>query len=204
MPTEKAVETIEYMVKLKLTKEAAEILAYLSDKKLAQIWAGLEEKYKEKLIPYMKAETLAKLKLLVKAKTANLVIIPAEVTKTVSYIEETGVEMAITATADTAGFVKTTQYVVNPHEEAALPEGVTLRKYIYVEALFPETTVSKITMSLHYTNTEVKGLLEFTLKIYKYDADTNAWIPVPTTIDEAGNKATITFKAGGVYALGGI
>ena len=204
MDTEKAVEAVEYMVKLKLTKEAALILAYLSDDKLAQIWAGIEDKYKEDLIPYMKAETLSKLKLLFKAKTANLMIIPAGGTETVSYVDETGVEITVTAVEATAGIVKTAQYVVNPYEDASTPEGVTLKKFVYVNALFPEASVSKITMSVHYTNAEVKGLLEFTLKIYKYDSDANAWIPVETTVDEANNKVTITFEAEGTYAVGGI
>ncbi len=204
MSTEKAVETVEYMVKLKLTNEAALILAYLSDDKLAQIWAGIEDKYKEDLIPYMKAETLSKLKLLFKAKTANLLIVPAGETKTASYVDETGVEISVTAVKATAGIVKTSQYVVNPYEDATTPRGVTLKKFVYVNVLFPETSVSKITMSVHYTNAEAKGLLEFTLKIYKYDSDANAWIPVETVVDEDNNKVTITFEGEGTYAVGGI
>jgi hypothetical protein len=122
----------------------------------------------------------------------------------VSYVEETGVEITITAVKATAGMVKTIQYVVNPYEEATTPEGVTLKKFVYVDALFPKGTIDKITVAIHYTNAEVKGLLEFTLKVYRYDADANAWIPVETIVDEVNNKVTITFEVGGTYAVGGI
>jgi methanogen extracellular protein (TIGR04279 family) len=204
MPLEKAIESIEYMVKLKLLREAGLILAYLSDERLTATWAGLADPSKEKLLPYLTVETLKRLKPLIKARTANLVIIPAKTAKTISYVEQTGLEVTIEALQDTAGIVKTRLYLANPYPEAPAPEGVNLRKFIYIEALFPEETISKPTITLHYTNSEVKGLLEFTLTIHRYDAETNIWIPVPTILNTEENTVIFTLEAGGTYALGGI
>ena len=204
MSIDKAVEAIEHMVKMKYLSEAADILYYVSDETLAQIWAGMAETYKNKLIPYMHADTLAKLKLLFKAKKANLLILPAGAVKTVSYVEETGVEFKVSAVKPTAGVVKACQYVVNPKEEASLPEAVSLKKFLYLSALFPEDTVSQITATIHYTDKEMAGVLEFTITVYKYDHNSNSWIPIETTVDKAGNTATITLTEPGIYALGGI
>lgn len=200
----KAIESVEYMVKLNLLREADLILHYLSDEWLAAIWDGLADPYKEKLLPHLTVETLKRLSILFKAKAANLVIIPARTVKTVSYVEQTGLEIAIEALQDTAGIVKTALYIANPYPSAIAPEGASLRKFIYIEVLFPEDTIGKPTITLHYTNSEVKGLLEFTLTIYRYDAETNAWMPIPTTVNKEANTATFTLEAGGTYALGGI
>ncbi|HIE14400.1 TPA: hypothetical protein EYP70_03920, partial [Candidatus Bathyarchaeota archaeon] len=152
---EKAIKAIEYMVKFELLEEAGLILAFVSEERLVAIWAGLPEVYREILLPYLTAETLIKLKMIFKVVTFNLVVIPTETTRTVSY-PETGVDLTITAIKDTGGMVKTGLYVINPYEEAATPEGVTLKKFVYVDALFPKGTVDKITMAIHYTNAEVK------------------------------------------------
>ena len=200
---DKAVQAVVYMVRLGFLKEAGQILAYLSDARLAAIWAGLPAAYREKLLPYLTPETLMRLKVLFRVVTFNLVIIPARVTKTVSYAE-TGVDVALTASKDTAGMVKTAQYVMNPYPDAKTPPGVNLKKFLFIDTAFPEGTISSTTVTIHYTDEEVKGLLEFTLKVYKYDAEANAWKPLPTTINAAKNIAIIAFEAGGTYALGGI
>ena len=204
MAVEDAVEVFEAMVKLKLLRQAALIMAYLSDERLAEVWAGMADKYKEQLLPYMKAETLAKLSILLKAKTANLMLLAAGETATASYLEETGVEVTVTATTTTAGIVKTGLYVVNPYEAASMPEAITLKKFVYIAAYFPEGTISEVTATIHYTDEEAKGLLEFTITVYKYDPDSNAWKPLPTIVDKANNTATITLTEPGTYAIGGI
>lgn len=204
MTLEKAVESVEYMVKLGYISEAGLAISYLSAEKLTAIWAELSETTKDKIIPYMTVEALSTLSILFRAKTANLLIIPAGATELVSYAEQTGADLEITAKEYTAGIVKTAQYIVNPYKEASTPQSVTLKKFVYVEAVFPKETISSINLTIHYKNAEVKGLLEFTLTIYKYDSESNAWIPLPTTVNLEENTVTAAIEGTGTYALGGI
>jgi flagellar motility protein MotE (MotC chaperone) len=194
MTLEKAVESVEYMVKLGYVSEAGLAVSYLSAERLEAVWSELTATTKDKIIPYMTVEALSELKLLFRAKTANLLIISAGATESVSYAKETGAELELTAKEYTAGIVKTAQYVINPYKEASTPKGITLKKFLYIETAFPEGTISSTTLTIHYENDEVKGLLEFTLTVYKYDSESNSWISLPTTVNLEENNATTTIE----------
>ena len=65
------------------------------------------------------------------------------------------------------------------------------------------TFAQPVTLTFTYTNAQISGLDESTLKIYRWDATASQWVVLPSTVDAATNTVTATTTEFSYFVLMG-
>ena len=209
LSTSKTTETIEELIAKGDAVTVADMFNYLSTYSLNRIFGGLSDESRAILGPYIDAETLAKIEFQylpgVSLGTAtNTVSIGAGETVTIDHNLLTGVTLQITAKTALTGSVTTEYYLSTPQGTAVKPDWLDMRRFVDVSTTIPTNQISEITMTINYGDEEMYRMVESTLSLYKYDSALNAWAPIDSTLNTAGNSISTTLTTFSLFGVGGV
>ncbi len=110
----------------------------------------------------------------------------------------------IQGTPGATGSVTASVYTSNPQPTATIPEGTSLAHFVVItfDMDANEFTSAKIVIS--YSDSDVAGI-STPYTIYKYIADTNSFMALPSTVDTNAKTITVTVTSitDPLFAIGG-
>lgn len=115
-----------------------------------------------------------------------------------------GVTYQIQGTPMATGSVTTSVYNGNPQPTANCPDGISLNHFVVVTFNMNANEFSSAKITISYTDSDVTGLSQ-PFAIYKYNADTNSYVALPSTVDTSAKTITVTVAsiADPLFAIGG-
>jgi hypothetical protein len=115
-----------------------------------------------------------------------------------------GISYQIQGTPMATGSVTANIYPGNPQPTASCPDGITLNHFVSVTFNMNANEFSSAKITLSYTDSDVTGLSQ-PFAIYKYVADTNSYVALPSTVDTTAKTITISVAsiADPIFAIGG-
>jgi len=119
-------------------------------------------------------------------------------------VPDVGVSIQITGTPGATGTVTVTANSGNPQPTANIPDGTSLTSFITIAFDMNPNDFSSATITLNYTNAMVQNLKQ-PYAIYKYDANSNSYVALPSTVDTTAKTITVTLTSitDPVLAIGG-
>ena len=117
---------------------------------------------------------------------------------------DVGISYQIQGTPMATGSVVATLYNGNPQPNANCPNGICLNHFLAVEFNMSANEFSSAKITISYTDSDVTGLSQ-PFAIYKYIADTNSYVALPSTVDTTAKTITISVAsiADPIFAVGG-
>lgn len=114
------------------------------------------------------------------------------------------ISIDIAGTPGVTGSVSTATYNANPQTGASIPSGVTIAHFIVVSFGIPAHDFQSANITISYTASDVAGLNQ-PYSIYKYNANTNGYLQLPSTVDTNAKTitATVTSINDPLLAIGG-
>jgi hypothetical protein len=115
-----------------------------------------------------------------------------------------GVAVVIAGTPGATGSVSTAVYSANPQTGASLPSSVTLTHFFVVSFNMTSSDFQSANITVTYTDSDVTGMNK-PYSLYKYDASSNSYIVLPSTVDTDAKTitATVTSITDPLLAIGG-
>jgi hypothetical protein len=102
-----------------------------------------------------------------------------------------GVSYLIQGAPGANGTVTDTVYSGNPQADAAIPDGISLTRFVAISFNMNADDFSQATITLNYTDSDVKDL-QSPYAIYKYVPSTNDYVEMPSTVDSDAKTITAT------------
>jgi hypothetical protein len=124
---------------------------------------------------------------------------------TFSAIEpDVGTSYVIHGTPGATGSVTASVYTSNPQPTATIPEGVSLAHFVVITFDMNAQDFGSATIVIKYSDSDVNGM-STPYSIYKYNADTNSYTVLSSTVDTAAKTITITVTSisDPLFAIGG-
>ncbi len=92
----------------------------------------------------------------------------------------------------------------NPQADATVPSGTSLTKFITISIDMNASDFTEATITITYTDADVAGISP-PYAIYKYIADNNQYVELPSTTDTAAHTITVTLTSptDPILAIGG-
>lgn len=120
------------------------------------------------------------------------------------YQEETGITYEITGTPGSVGTVIVNVENGNPYTSAYYPEGIGLSSFVTISFDMDSEEFSSATISFSYSDSDVESIAS-PYAIYKYLPNSDAYVEIPTTVDEQAKTLTITLTSTDdpTFAIGG-
>lgn len=122
-------------------------------------------------------------------KTTNIVV-GSDGTCTVSDTD-IGIAYLVQGTPGATGSVTAAIYNGNPQPSATIPSGVSLNHFIVVTFDMAASDFSQATITLNYANNDVQNI-KSPYTVYKYQPDTNSYVPLLSTVDTDAKTITVT------------
>jgi hypothetical protein len=115
-----------------------------------------------------------------------------------------GISYQIQGTPGATGSVTAGIYTSNPQPTATIPDGVSLGRFVVITFDMNANDFSTATIVLSYSDSDVHGISS-PYSVYKYDADTNSYSALPSTLDTNAKTITVTVISidDPLFAIGG-
>lgn len=107
---------------------------------------------------------------------------------------DAGVSYQILGTPGATGTVTASVYNGDPQPTATVPNGTSLTSFIVVTIKMNANDFSSATITLSYTNSMVQNIKQ-PFKVYKYNADSNSYTALPSTVDTSAKTITVTLSS---------
>jgi hypothetical protein len=102
-----------------------------------------------------------------------------------------GVSYEIQGTAGATGTVTASVYNGNPQATASVPSGISLKYFVVVTFDMSASDFTQATITISYSGSDVANLQQ-PYAVYKYLADNNSFVALPTTVDETAKTVSVT------------
>jgi hypothetical protein len=115
-----------------------------------------------------------------------------------------GVSIVIAGTPGATGSVSTAVYSANPQTSAIFPSGVMLSHFFVVSFSMSASDFQSANITVTYADSDVTSMNQ-PYSLYKYDASSNSYIGLPSTVDTNAKTitATVTSINDPLLAIGG-
>ena len=115
-----------------------------------------------------------------------------------------GISYEIQGTPGATGSVTASVYTSNPQPTATIPDGTSLAHFVVVTFDMNANEFTSAKIVIHYSDSDVAGI-SAPYTIYKYIADTNSYIALPSTVDTNAQTLTVTVRSitDPLFAIGG-
>jgi len=102
------------------------------------------------------------------------------------------------------GTVTSGVYSGNPQATAAVPGGISLTNFIFVNFNIPASDFTEAEVTLNYTSSEVQNI-QSPYAVYKYISSSKSYVELPSTVDTTAKTITVTLTSltDPVLAIGG-
>jgi hypothetical protein len=117
---------------------------------------------------------------------------------------DVGISYQIQGTPGATGSVTAGIYNSNPQPTATIPDGVSLSHFVVVTFDMNANDFGSATIVLSYSDSDVHAI-SAPYTVYKYDADTNSYSALPSTVDTNAKTITVTVISidDPLFAIGG-
>jgi len=115
-----------------------------------------------------------------------------------------GISYEIQGVPGATGSVTASIYTSNPQPTATIPEGTSLAHFVVVTFDMDANEFTSAKIVIHYSDSDVSGI-STPYTIYKYIADTNSFMALPSTVDTNAQTMTVTVTSitDPLFAIGG-
>jgi hypothetical protein len=115
-----------------------------------------------------------------------------------------GISYEIQGVPGATGSVTASVYTSNPQPTATIPGGTSLSHFVVVTFDMNAIEFSSAKIVIHYSDSDVAGI-SAPYTIYKYIADTNSYMALPSTVDTNAKTMTVTVTSitDPLFAIGG-
>jgi hypothetical protein len=115
-----------------------------------------------------------------------------------------GISYEIQGTPGATGSVTASVYTSNPQPTATIPDGTSLVHFVVVTFDMNANEFTSAKIVIHYSDSDVSGI-SAPYTIYKYIADTNSYMALPSTVDTNAQTITVTVTSisDPLFAIGG-
>jgi hypothetical protein len=107
---------------------------------------------------------------------------------------DVGASYQILGTPGATGTVTASVYNGDPQPTATVPNGTSLTSFIVVTIKMNANDFSSATITLSYTDSMVQNIKQ-PYKVYKYNADSNSYTALPSTVDTSAKTITVTLSS---------
>ena len=117
---------------------------------------------------------------------------------------DVGISYEIQGTPGATGSVTAAFYTDNPQTTATIPDGISLSHFVVVTFNMDANDFSSANIVISYSDSDVNGISE-PYAVYKYIAETDSYVALPSTVDTDAKTITITVVsiADPLFAIGG-
>lgn len=105
-----------------------------------------------------------------------------------------GISYDILGTPGATGTVTAAVYSGNPQPTASVPTGVSLTDFIVISFDMNAADFAQATIKISYTDSDVQNL-KAPYAVYKYNADSNSYFELPSTVDTNAKTITVTLTS---------
>jgi hypothetical protein len=118
---------------------------------------------------------------------------------------DVGVSYVISGSSGATGSVTAVVYSGDPQAIADVPSGVSLTHFVAITFDLAASDFDSAQITLSYRDSDVANLKE-PYTIYKYMAETDSYVQLPTTVDTAAKTLTVTLTSvdDPLLAIGGL
>jgi hypothetical protein len=102
-----------------------------------------------------------------------------------------GITYDIQGTSGATGTVTADLYNGNPQAAAVVPDGITLTHFIAVTFNMNANEFGQAKIVIKYTDADVSGIQGSNYVVYKYMANSNTYIALPTAVDTTAKTLTV-------------
>jgi hypothetical protein len=102
-----------------------------------------------------------------------------------------GISYTIQGLPGATGSVTASIFTSNPQPAANIPDGISLAHFVVITFAMDPRDFSIATIVISYSDSDVNGI-STPYSIYKYDADTNSFAAMPSTVDTNAKTITVT------------
>jgi hypothetical protein len=107
---------------------------------------------------------------------------------------DVGITYEIRGVAGATGSVTASVYAGNPQATAAIPGGVWLTHFVVITFDMSPLDFTQATIILSYSDSMVQNV-QLPYAIYKYDAGSDSYVELPSTVDTAAKTITVTLTS---------
>jgi hypothetical protein len=117
---------------------------------------------------------------------------------------DVGISYQINGTAGATGSVTADVYNGNPQPTATIPAGASLSHFIVITFNMNANDFEGATIVISYSDSDVAGI-SGPYAIYKYNANSNSYVALPSTVDTVAKAMTVTVTSlsDPLFAIGG-
>jgi hypothetical protein len=117
---------------------------------------------------------------------------------------DVGISYQIQGTPGATGSVTAGIYSSNPQPTATVPDGVSLTHFVVITFDMNSGDFGSATIVISYSDSDVHGI-STPYSIYKYNAETDSYTALPSTVDTSAKTITVTVIsiADPLFAIGG-
>jgi hypothetical protein len=105
-----------------------------------------------------------------------------------------GVTYMIEGAIGATGSVTASVYSGNPQASASIPSGISLSHFIVIIFDMSASDFTQATITIGYSDNDVVNIGQ-PYTVYKYVADSDNYISLPTTVDAAAKTVTVTLTS---------
>ncbi len=105
-----------------------------------------------------------------------------------------GVSYVIVGAAGATGSVTADIYGGNPQSSATIPTGVSLSHFVVITFSMNAQDFASATVVLTYSDSDVQNL-KAPYSVYKYDATSNSYVALPSTVDSSAKTITVMLNS---------
>jgi hypothetical protein len=105
-----------------------------------------------------------------------------------------GVTYMIEGASGATGSVTASVYSGNPQASASIPSGISLSHFIVITFDMSASDFTQATITISYSDGDVVNIGQ-PYTVYKYVADSDNYISLPTTVDAAAKTVTVTLTS---------
>jgi len=107
---------------------------------------------------------------------------------------DVGVSYVIEGVPGATGSVTASVYSGNPQASAIIPSGISLSHFIVITFDMSASDFTQATITISYSDGDVVNIGQ-PYTVYKYVADSDNYISLPTTVDAAAKTVTVTLTS---------
>jgi hypothetical protein len=117
---------------------------------------------------------------------------------------DVGISYVIHGTPGATGSVTASVYTSNPQPTAFIPDGISLTHFVIILFDMNATDFGNAIIVISYSDSDVSGI-STPYSIYKYNADTNSYTALSSTVDTTAKTITVTVSniSDPLFAIGG-
>jgi hypothetical protein len=117
---------------------------------------------------------------------------------------DVGISYQIQGTPGATGSVTAGIYSSNPQPTATIPDGVSLVHFVVITFDMNADDFGSASIVISYSDSDVHGI-STPYAVYKYDADTNSYSALPSTVDTTAKTITVSVISitDPLFAIGG-